>query len=89
MRSALTTKETGFQPAFTITSAIARGLMRIEAVKHAIEALPITPRVLANLRETARLYSTHYSMSGVNYSSRLTTTIIPDSCWNFFLSSPC
>jgi Fic family protein len=35
--------------------------MRIEAVKQAIEALPITPRVLANLRETARLFSTHYS----------------------------
>jgi Fic family protein len=35
--------------------------MRIEAVKHAIEALPITPRVLASLRETARLFSTHYS----------------------------
>jgi len=54
-------KNQGFQPVFTITPAIARGLMRIEAVKHAIAALPITPRVLANLRETARLYSTHYS----------------------------
>jgi Fic family protein len=57
----MTAKYPGFQPVFTITPAIARGLMRIEAVKHAIEALPITPRVLANLRETARLYSTHYS----------------------------
>lgn len=54
-------KNSGFQPVFHITPAIAHGLMRIEAVKHAIEALPITPRVLANLRETARLYSTHYS----------------------------
>jgi Fic family protein len=54
-------KNSGFQPGFKITPTIARGLMRIEAVKHAIEALPITPRVLANLRETARLYSTHYS----------------------------
>ena len=35
--------------------------MRIEAVKQAIVALPINPRVLANLRETARLFSTHYS----------------------------
>jgi Fic family protein len=61
MRPALATKETKFQPVFSITPSIARGLMRIEAVKHAIEALPITPRVLANLRETARLYSTHYS----------------------------
>src|SRR5712691_11565832 len=57
----MVTKETGFQPVFGITPTIARGLMRIEAVKHAIEALPITPRVLANLRETARLFSTHYS----------------------------
>ena len=28
-------------------------------------------------------------VSGVNYSFRSTTTIIPDSCWNFLLSSPC
>ena len=35
--------------------------MRIEAAKQTIHALPITPRVLASLRETARLYSTHYS----------------------------
>src|SRR5664280_351335 len=53
--------KTGFVPSFTITPAMAQGLMRIEAVKQAIEALPITPRVLANLRETARLFSTHYS----------------------------
>jgi Fic family protein len=35
--------------------------MRIEGVKQAIQTLPITPRVLAKLRETARLFSTHYS----------------------------
>jgi hypothetical protein len=28
-------------------------------------------------------------VSGVNYSFRSTTTIIPDSCWNFFLSFRC
>jgi hypothetical protein len=28
-------------------------------------------------------------LSGVKYSFRLTTTIITDSCWNFFLSFPC
>src|ERR1700674_4176696 len=54
-------KLTVFHPNFTITSTIATGLMRIEAVKQAIQTLPITPRVLANLRETARLFSTHYS----------------------------
>ena len=50
-----------FHPNFTISPTIATGLMRIEAVKQAIQTLPITPRVLANLRETARLFSTHYS----------------------------
>ena len=58
----MTTKDrTSFNPTFTITPAVASGLMRIEAVKQAIQTLPITPRVLANLRETARLFSTHYS----------------------------
>jgi Fic family protein len=54
-------KKSLFSPNFTITPAIAGGLMRIEAVKQSIPMLPITPRVLANLRETARLFSTHYS----------------------------
>jgi Fic family protein len=35
--------------------------MRIESAKEAIRYLPITPSVLASLRETARLFSTHYS----------------------------
>lgn len=56
-----TKKTTSFNPAFAITPAVANGLMRIEAVKQAIQTLPITPRVLANLRETARLFSIHYS----------------------------
>jgi len=54
-------KRTRFSPAFSITPATASGLMRIEAVKQEILTLPITPRVLAHLRETARLFSTHYS----------------------------
>jgi hypothetical protein len=56
-----TKKQSHFNPIFTITPALAQHLMRIEAIKEAIHSLPITPRVLANLRETARLYSTHYS----------------------------
>ncbi len=56
-----TKKHTSFNPTFTITPAVASGLMRMEAVKQAIQTLPITPHVLANLRETARLFSTHYS----------------------------
>ena len=54
-------KPTAFHPNFTITPATATGLMRIEAVKQAIQTLPITPCVLAYLRETAGLFSTHYS----------------------------
>jgi Fic family protein len=50
-----------FDPKFNITSKIANSLMRIEAAKAAVQHLPITPSVLATLRETARLYSTHYS----------------------------
>lgn len=36
-------------------------LMRIEAARQSVQDLPITPSVLATLRETARFYSTHYS----------------------------
>lgn len=36
-------------------------LLRIEAAKHEIAHLPATPALLATLRETARLFSTHYS----------------------------
>lgn len=50
-----------FSPKFTITPKIASYLMRIEAAKQAVQYLPITPSVLATLRETARLFSTHYS----------------------------
>jgi len=50
-----------FAPAFTITPAIARALMRIEAARQSVLMLPVTPRVLARLRETARLFTTHYS----------------------------
>lgn len=50
-----------FDPQFSITPEIAQNLMRIEAAKQDITTLPITPIVLANLRETARLASTHYS----------------------------
>ena len=51
----------GFHPNFVITPSIASDLIRIEAGRHAVESLPITPRVLAALRKSARLVSTHYS----------------------------
>jgi len=50
-----------FDPRYTITPIIAHYLMRIEALKEHIVHLPINITVLASLRETARLYTTHYS----------------------------
>src|SRR5688572_22089386 len=50
-----------FNPNYTITPIIAHYLMRIEALKEHITHLPINVTVLASLRETARLYTTHYS----------------------------
>jgi Fic family protein len=50
-----------FTPNFTITPRLATCLMGIEAAREAVDGLPITPSVLATLRETARLFSTHYS----------------------------
>jgi Fic family protein len=50
-----------FTPKFSITPAITKSLMRIEAVKAVFDSLPVTPRVLRSLRETARLLSVHFS----------------------------
>ena len=50
-----------FSPLFTITPGIAQCLMRIEAIKEKVSALPLTPTVLASLRKTAKLLTTHYS----------------------------
>lgn len=50
-----------FQPQYVISSRVARELMRIEAARQSIADLPITPSLLKTLRETARLFATHYS----------------------------
>src|SRR5712671_5492374 len=50
-----------FEPRFAITPKVATSLMRIEAARQAVHDLPVTASVLATLRESARLYSTHYS----------------------------
>lgn len=50
-----------FTPIFHITTDVAKALMSIEASREAIAALPIDVAVLASLRETARLRTTHYS----------------------------
>ncbi len=52
---------TNFKPIYTINSNIAKYLMRIEAAREKVNLLPINPTVLASLRETAKLYTTHYS----------------------------
>ncbi len=50
-----------FTPFYTLTPKIAACLMRIEAIKEKVSDLPLTPTVLNSLRETARLFTTHYS----------------------------
>ena len=50
-----------FKPIYTISPSIANDLMRIEAARQKVSLLPVSPKVLASLRETAKLYTTHYS----------------------------
>jgi Fic family protein len=50
-----------FNPIYTINQTIANNLMRIEAARQHVSHLPLSPKVLASLRETAKLYTTHYS----------------------------
>jgi Fic family protein len=50
-----------FAPHSAISVKIAQALMQIEGVKASLQHLPITPTVLATLRKTARVFSTHYS----------------------------
>lgn len=50
-----------FSPNFVITPHIVQSIIRIEAAKERIVHLPLTPSALTSLRETARLYTTHYS----------------------------
>jgi Fic family protein len=52
---------TNFKPIYTINAAIAQHLMKIEGDKAKVGLLPVNPTVLASLRETAKLYTTHYS----------------------------
>lgn len=50
-----------FKPIFSIDHQITQLLIRIELLKKEIQDLPITPTVLASLRESARLNTIHYS----------------------------
>lgn len=50
-----------FEPTFSLTPETAKALMAIEASRAAVDRLPISPQLIASLRESARLHSTHYS----------------------------
>ena len=50
-----------FTPKFQITTTISKSLMTIEANKEVVNSLPITPKILASLRESTKLITTHYS----------------------------
>ncbi len=50
-----------FNPNYQITARLTKHLLEIERHKEAIDILPVTANLIASLRETARLQSTHYS----------------------------
>ena len=50
-----------FAPKYQITQEITKYLMSIEGNKEAIKTLPVNAKILASLRETAKLMTTHYS----------------------------
>lgn len=50
-----------FNPKYIITPLIAKALASIEVSKEIVIELPITASVIASLRETARITSTHHS----------------------------
>lgn len=50
-----------WQPRYTLTPAIVRSLLEIEAARTAIEHTPLPPAAQEELRRQARLRSTHYS----------------------------
>jgi Fic family protein len=69
-----------FAPKFSITTKVASDLMRMEAARSTVQHLPITSSVLAGLRETARLLSTHYStmIEGNQLTQEQVSTVIEE-----------
>src|SRR5262245_21682399 len=51
----------GWRPRYTLTPAIARHLMEIEAARAVVEQITLPPAVQSELRRQARVRSTHYS----------------------------
>lgn len=60
-----------FQPVFNISSKLVRFLLDIERVKEKVKYLPLTPKIIGSLRESAKLMTTHYST--MIEGNRLTT----------------
>lgn len=50
-----------WSPRFTLTPAIARGLMQIEAARALVDHTPLTPAAEAELRARARVRAAHFS----------------------------
>jgi cell filamentation protein, protein adenylyltransferase len=50
-----------WRPSYILTPAMARRLMEIEAARAVVEQIPLPPAVVSEMRNRARLRSTHYS----------------------------
>ncbi len=50
-----------FKPIYNLTSTITKLLLKINELKNDFVNLPITPKILTSLRESARLSTIHYS----------------------------
>lgn len=50
-----------FNPKYSITNSITNNILKIEQLKEQIKNLPVTPHLMASLRESAKLITTHYS----------------------------
>ena len=50
-----------WQPRYTLTPAMARSLMEIEAARTVVEQVPLPPAIHSAMRNRARLRSTHHS----------------------------
>ena len=50
-----------FNPNYQIAAETVKALLAIEASRVAMDGLPVTPQLIASLRMSARLLSTHYS----------------------------
>ncbi len=57
----MSNKKFEFNPNYTISKNIMNNILKIEQLKEQIKTLPVTPHLMASLRESAKLTTTHYS----------------------------